>query len=273
MRFQSRPSAAAFLSLGATSLLAVCSFATLSTMAGCGVIADVVAGLEPPTGDLGRVDLVTAPSTNDVLAWGCHEWFGATTCQLFGFASQPSDQEMLFSFDLVFDLFNPNENVPIPLVELLLGVTVLEDANLGAVCITFCDPDSDDECVPERNAEGSCEIEEATDVQQAGDIIPTVEDLVDIAQSVASGDVDNSEWRTIPPQQDTEAHIQFDFGIATMLNLAEDMIVGAVDDALNGEAPNIDIPYTAEGSMFFQAPELGRYALGFGPFEDTWQLN
>ena len=35
---------------------------------------------------------------------------------------------------------------------------------------------------------------------------------------------------------------------------------------------NLKIPYTMDGTLFFDIPTLGRKALGFGPWDDDWKL-
>jgi hypothetical protein len=220
-----------------------------------------VLGVQPPTAELNRVDLVQSPSAEDMALYACDGYCGAA----------PRKQDLLFSFDLVFDLENPNLDLPIPLVELLLGLNVLDDTNLGAVCISFCDPDSAD-CVPGVNAEGACDAGDARNVDEPADLVPTIDDMVGLAESAASGSIDNTDWKTIPPGEGMEAHIQFDLGVDPMLDITEDLLGQAAEDFLHGDNVSFDIPYIVEGSLFFDAPELGRYALGFGPFEDTWEL-
>jgi hypothetical protein len=178
----------------------------------------------------------------------------------------------LFSFDLVFDLRNPNESIPIPLVELLLGFSVFDGQNLGGACLSFCDPDAED-CVATTSAVDAC-TEDADTIDDAGDIVPTIDDLFELAETVASGDLDldNMDWRYIPAKSNVEAHIQFDFDIDVMLDLADELVFDAVDDLLASRPVKLDIPYTADGSMFFDVPELGRKAIGFGPFSDLWVI-
>lgn len=266
---------AALGSVALTGAVSAAALATMTVSAGCDVVKDVLDGVELPTGGLNRVDLVKSPTTNQLIAWECAELFGQSFCSTLGFQDAPSPPELQFSFDLVFDLANPNPDFPIPLVEILMGFVVLQEQNLGAVCVSFCDPDQED-CEPAQDAPGACEVDDATGVQQAGDIIPTVDDLVGIAEGIATGsagDADNGEWRVIPGGGDVEAHIQFDLGIDIMLGLAEELLGDAVDDVIDGRAVSVDVPYTVDGTLFFEAPEINRYAFGFGPWDDTWVLD
>lgn len=246
----------------------------LSFSAGCDVLEDVLDGVQLPVAGMNRVDLVRSPTTDQLLSWQCTELFGTSLCSTVGLQDAPSAEDLQFSFDLVFDLSNPNPDLPIPLVEILLGFLVFEESNLGSVCVSFCDPD-EQACEPAQDVPGACEIDEATDVQQAGDILPTVDDLVGLAEDLVQGSGelgDNGDWRVIPGGGETEAHIQFDLGLDTMLDLADELLGQAVDDVFAGRGVSLDIPYTVDGSLFFEAPEVPRMALGFGPWDDTWIL-
>ena len=180
---------------------------------------------------------------------------------------------MRFAFDIVFDLQNNNEKVPIPLVEILLGTRVYENQDLGTVCISFCDPDVE-ECTPDADAEAACDVESVQEVKDPVDLVPTVDELTNLAESALAGEleINNEDYRVIPAQQSIETHILFDFNIATMLGLGENILVDLAEDFLDNRTPAIDIPYSMEGNLFFNVPEMGRYAAGFGPLSDTWVI-
>lgn len=241
----------------------------LPLLAGCDAVTDAL-GVKAPTAELARVDAVRQPTVDELVGYGCSELFGKSFCEGTGI-DVPPKSDLLFSFDLVFDLTNNNRDLPIPLVETLLGFTAFEDANLGAVCISFCDPDEED-CVPGVNEVGACDTEGATDVQGPEDLVPTVEELVGLAEDAAEGDLDNGDWRTIGPDETIEAHIRFDLGIDPMLQIADELLVDAADDALSGRNVKVDVPYIVEGTLFFDVPELGTHLVGFGPFDDTWVI-
>jgi hypothetical protein len=238
-------------------------------LGGCEVLDDIADGVEAPTAALERVDLVHAPEVDELAAWQCYEAFSDVVCQTGGLSSKPKKNQLKYSFDLVFDLGNPNESIPIPLVELLLGMDVYEGNNLGRACVSFCDPDVED-CAPAIDAEGACQADEAEDVDSFEDIIPTVEDLVDIGEAVMGDDLDNGDWRWVNGGESVEAHIQFDLDADVMLDLGDELINDALDDVLAGRNIKLEVPYAADGSVFFDVPELGRKAIGFGPAENTW---
>ena len=243
------------------SLLAL----TATQSMGCDEIAKAL-GVSMPSVALNRVDLVDAPSASQALSWSCFEFMGVCPG-----LSKPSAEAMNFSFDVVFDMTNENRSLPIPLVEILLGISVFENEDLGAMCISFCDPDEED-CAAERDAEGACDVESADVVDSASDLVPNGSDLADLATGSSSDDEDNSEFRVIPAGESIEAHIQFDLDGETAMGIGERAVVDAVSSALSSGKFKLEVPYEVEGNLFFDVPKKGRYAVGFGPFESAWTL-
>ena len=112
----------------------------LALLGGCEALEDLADGVEPPEAALNRVDLLGAPTATQLVAWQCEETLGTLACDGLGLPPAPGPKKLTYKFDLVFDLSNPNPELPIPLVEALVGVDVFSDNNLGAACISFCDP-------------------------------------------------------------------------------------------------------------------------------------
>lgn len=235
---------------------------------------------QPPTAALKTVNLTARPTNQQLASWYCHDLVGGNpltdgTCAGF-FGARPQKLDLTFSFELVFDLGNPNA-FPIPLVELLLGLAVFEGedaAELGAVCVSFCDPEAED-C--DQSAEGACVADK--EVDEVEDFVPTVEDLIRIAVGAAAGTLDdNLKFRFIPAAQNgtpgaTEARIRFDMGVDAVLGILEKLVADSADEFLQGESPAFDIPYNASGSVFFDLPVLGRHALGYGPLNGLFSLD
>lgn len=239
---------------------------------GCAILEDVADGVKAPKSSLNRVDLLHAPTALELVSWQCEPLLGANFCGSLGLPATPTADDLMYSFDLVFDVRNPNSKVPIPLVEVLIGMNVIDTANLGTACISFCDPD-EEACEPAVNAEGACEVDESDQLKGPEDLIPTVDDLIDLADDAVSGELgENGAWRYIPGGSTVEAHIQFDLASDVMLQLADFLVEEALDDLIAGRNLKIDVPYATEGTVFFDVPELGRHAAGFGPWEDTWVL-
>ena len=259
--------------LSASSMVMMAATAGVVGITGLGLVgcAELVGKVAPPGAEFVGIDLVDHPSAKQVARWGCFEVLG-NTCKAWPLQlSKPYKSSMLFSFDIVFDLSNNNEKIPIPLVEILLSTTVFDDENLGAVCISFCDPE-EESCESSTNAEGACDAEGAEEIKTAADIVPTVDELQELATDVATGEFDNSEFRTIPAMGAVEAHIQFDFNIDTMLGLMGHIFEDAGRDIFNGRSISVKVPYSMDGTLFFNIPSMGRHAIGFGPVEDSWKL-
>jgi hypothetical protein len=238
-------------------------------LGGCEQLEGIL-DVKAPKAALNRLDLTKNPSVEQMAGWGCEEFVGQQLCDVVGL-NKPNKTQMQFSFDIVFDLTNPNDNLPIPLVETLLGFTAFDAANLGSICVSFCDPEVED-CAPSINAVGACDPKGANDVDSPEDLIPSVEDLLELGEAVAEGELDNGDWRVIKGGQTLESHIQFDLGIDPFLDIADELVEQAVDDFVSDRPIKLDIPFTAEGTLFFDVPELGREAIGFGPFDDVWTL-
>ena len=248
--------------------------ASTTAMMGCEAVEKVAGKIVAPGASLSRVDLITAPSGKEFARYACYHLFdlGRTICSpIVGNNINPDNME--FAFDIVFDLENNNEKVPIPLVELLLGTTVYDNEDLGTVCISFCDP-NEEECVSDTDAETACDVENADEISSPADLVPSVEDLTNLAQrSIEEGGIaSNDEFRVIPAQESIEAHIQFDFNIATILDLGETVIRNLWEDVRDGREPSTVIPYAMEGNLFFNVPEMGRFAAGFGPLPGEWDI-
>jgi len=187
--------------------------AGLLLCSGCSLVEDIAKGnlkVEAPFGGLRTVELVTAPTADDMFAWSCFEYGGGNaTCGLLGFDAKPKRNAMGFSFDLIFDLFNPNSAFPIPLVDLLLGINVYDDQNLGVICVSFCDPEEED-CSGET-AEDACAVDEADEIKGIDDFIPDVDDLLDIGKEIADGSFDdNLAFRVIPAYDEGQCHPKAD---------------------------------------------------------------
>lgn len=255
-----------------TSLVLSLSIACLTgtVLVGCDAIKEGVGRIVPPGAEFIGVELIEHPSPKELARWGCYQFVGDAACEAANL--NPINKNKLgFTFDVGFDLSNNNDRVPIPLVEILLATSVYDGENLGSVCVSFCDSNAE-ECTPEANAEGACDADNAEDVTTPGDIVPTVDELTEIATDVANGEFNNGEFRVIPANDSIESHIIFDFNVDTMLSLTEHLVVDLAEDLIAGDDLSLDIPYTMDGTLFFDVPQMGRHAIGFGPINDTWDL-
>jgi hypothetical protein len=281
---------------------------------------------QAPSAELASVALVEQPGYDRLAAYFCGDFAGGSAvgqaaCTL-AFGAAPAKADLKFGFDTVFQLHNPN-SFPVPLVELLLAFNVFDGdqaAQLGTVCVSFCDPDSGDCGDPSQ----ACRAPDKT-VRDITDFVPTVDDLIRIANNLVNGDGldDNLKFRVIPAREaqacreagedcapgqadgkdalccggectpvpdgcrpgrgpdgrwcalcagSAEAHVRFELGIDPLLSILGTVAQRSADSLVAGERPDLDIPYRAEGTLFFDVPVLGRFALGFGPLASRWSL-
>jgi hypothetical protein len=253
------------IALASPAVLGLGMLSLAATSSGCATVAKAL-GFAWPSIDLNRVDLVDGPSASQALSWSCFEFVGFCPG-----LDEPSDAEMDMSFDVVFDMTNESTRFPIPLVEILMGVAVFDDEELGAMCISFCDPEEED-CTPATDAEEACDVAGADKVEKASDLVPNATDLASLATGSADGETDNGEYRVIPAGESIEAHIQFDLAGATAMGIGEQAVKEAVSSALSSGKFKLEVPYEVEGNVFFEVPERGRYVTGFGPLEGSWEL-
>jgi len=235
---------------------------------GCELLEGAEGVIVPPEGELVGVELVRAPNALQVLAWQCNELGLGVLCAPVG--PRPQDQDLLVGFDIDFDVQNPNVTVQVPMVEALVGMTVFEATNLGSVCVSYCDPQQDEDCRAETNPPGGCEG--GDDVLTPEDLVPTVDDLLSLAVDQDDGTYDNSQWRTLRAGDTTRITLGFELAPDTLLPLADDVLGSALDSLLAGGEPSLEIPFSTQGTLFFDVPQIGRRAVGFGPFQDQWVL-
>ncbi|MBU0553397.1 hypothetical protein KKF91_20250 [Myxococcota bacterium] len=155
---------------------------------------------EPPTASLAALNLLEYPSEMQLGAYYCNDLLGNTwdACVSF-FGKIPKKSELKFSFETVFELGNPN-TFPVPTVELLLALDVFEgakQAELAALCVSFCDPQAE-VCDGGPNPE-ACRVEEGQDIME---FEPTINDLLELAVKAATEGAgafdDNLGFKVIP---------------------------------------------------------------------------
>ncbi len=285
-----------------TRLLSAVALAAALPLAGCELLeGEGIGGVEPPdppSAELRTVALLERPSNTQLGAWYCHDFadgnfLAETGCEV-AFGRRPNKPDLKFVFEISFDLGNPN-GFPIPMVEILLALNVFEgvdQAALGAICVSFCDPANGADCDLAR--EDACQPPDKT-VRGVEDFLPTVDDLIRIANDAVTGELfedENLSFRVIPaagvdqcaegqagdeltgecPGR-AEAFVRFELGIDAMLGILEVVAQDSVDEVLEGDAPAFDIPYSALGTLFFNVPVLGRHAIEFGPHTGVWSLD
>lgn len=250
--------------------------------AGCPLVQEDGSGPDipfVPTAELRQVALTEKPSYEILGAHFCHDFAGGNPllgagCTGF-FGRAPVREALRFGFTTTFSLQNDN-SFPVPLLEMLLALDVFEGTGqsaLGAVCVSFCeDPAAGceqpvDPCVADNDIDG------------LDDFVPDIDDLIGIAVGAINGDdpdldpLGNLGLRYIPANGETETAVRFELDIDAMLGLIGELVDQSSDEILAGASPSFDIPFKAEGSLFFQLPVLGRNAIDYGPFDGAWSLD
>ncbi len=244
--------------------------------------------VEAPALELQRVELVQAPSEYQLASYYCHRELGTgitgmLVCQEAlnlppAPSIDPTDPNSLrFAFDVVFEVTNPND-FPIPVVELLVELGVFEgrlERNLGAMCVAFCAPDAAD-CRLET--EGACSTDDFPEGGTAGlqiDPVAVVEGLIDLISGEGDGPWYGNELiRTVPAGGAMSMVVGVRIGVEPMLAILEQAIFSDAnwDRLARGEVPEVVIPYSLEGFLWFEVGRLGRVWVRFGPLEGEWDL-
>lgn len=230
---------------------------------------------------LGEISLTASPTATDVAAWYCPDIIpdviGVPSHVLCAaiphIGPKPPEHRMQFHFEIKYLLDNPN-NFPVPTTEILAAIEVFKGrdaAELGAVCVTLCNPD-DFACNGEPGA-NDCkddinDIETIDDLKQAAVIA-----LITLATDAATGNVENRLRREIPAgAKNFEVNVRFSLGLNAMIDIMRTFVDQFVESMYKGGAIAFEIPVSVRGTLWFEVPYLGRIALPYGPLEDTWVL-
>ncbi|MFT7624201.1 MAG: hypothetical protein ACI9WU_003388 [Myxococcota bacterium] len=228
-----------------------------------------------PELELTDTTLVSSPTVQDIAAWYCpliNPDPTGLTCQL-ALGPAPAEHEMQFHFELRYLVDNPNE-FPIPTTEILAAINVFEgtaSVELGAVCTVLCN-EGDIACTGEPG-ENSCKSDIA-DIESIGDLEHRVVDLIFLTLDAAiNGELENLFVRMIPAgSENFEVRVRFSLGVNAMIDIMRNLVNELVADVLSGATLAFEIPFSVRGTLWFEVPVLGRIALGYGPFADTWVL-
>lgn len=227
-----------------------------------------------PKLDLADSALVAYPNAMQIAAWYCPEVIPDPTgilCSPLG--PRPQKHEMQFHFELRYLIDNPN-NFPVPTTEILAAINVFEGrqtAELGAVCTVLCN-EGDFACTG-APGENSCKSD-VNDIESIDDLKDRLGGLLILTVDAAiNGDLENLLVRSIPAGAERfEVRVRFSLGIDAMIDIMATLVDQLVNDLLAGKGIQFEIPYSVRGTLWFEAPLLGRIALGYGPFKDTWVI-
>ncbi|MDB4983187.1 MAG: hypothetical protein JWM82_3939, partial [Myxococcales bacterium] len=234
--------------------------------------------LTPPKVTFQGATLVQSPASRTYAAYYCPDVINAPygtsglVCQQF-FGPRPPANAMQVAFDLHFHIANPNQ-VPVPLASALAAATVFPAAGnekLGALCISLCPPDVVG-CAggPSTSA---CEAS-SRDVHSMADFVdkslPAL--LISTGVAIANGQTPTFTLPPVTAASEIDVVVRYAFGPEQLLAIMRDLAVQSVSQLKKGQVPNLAIPFRLEGTVFFDAGSLGRFAVGWGPTTGTWQL-
>ena len=222
----------------------------------------------PPSVRVVSTQLARAPGRRDIGLYYCMQRAPTPLiCRAFG--PLPTDEDLRFAFDVELEFQNPTQQA-MPVVQALFAFTAfpesLEEENLGAVCMSFCEDPAN--CT--ASAESACQSTE-----------PEIRDLDDFRNaargfliSVAMGErrFEDLRIRTIEPGETMRMVVRLEIAHEQMMRLIQASIGGAIEGVTSGQVPEITIPFQLEGSAWVTVEGFGRLAAGFGPIRDEWNL-
>jgi hypothetical protein len=260
------------------SLLLSLALAALPFTA-CGLIANLppgmtLADIKPPQVSFMGATLAAAPSQQALAAYYCPVKInvplgGALICeQLFG--PRPTPAALTTSFDLRFRVANPNR-IPLPVASVLAAVTIFPGAGnqkLGAVCLQLC---SEPGCTP-RTTTDACQSS-ARDIRSLSDFTAAAPGLLfATGLALANGQPPSFSLPPLNAEAETDVIARFSFGPTELLGAMEALLAQSASELRAGRIPSLDIPFSVEGTIWFDAGSLGRIAVPYGPVAGVWAL-
>lgn len=185
---------------------------------------------------------------------------------------QPRPEQLAFEFGVTITARNPND-IPIPALDILLAMTLFqgqEAEGLGAICVSMCGQ-GDPACTGAPKP-GACTAQQ-NDVRRIEDFAARVPGL--IAGLVTGQTSIEQELRksTIVAKGDLRLDLAFTMGIEQMLRIIQKLSNRFVDGLLKGQQIALDIPVSAQGTVFVELPIVGRLGVGYGPLQTSWRVD
>jgi len=234
-------------------------------------------GIKPPSITFTGATLVSTPSRQQLAAYYCPDLAqvplgGAPLlCQgLFG--PRPSAESMAIAFDARLKIQNPNE-IPLPLATLLAAVTVYPGASnqqTGATCVQLC-PGGPGTCAA-QNPATACQSS-SRDIRSLNDFANAAVGLVvSNGLAAAAGQPPSFTAPTVAASGELEVVARFSLAPAQILRVMRQLAEQSVNDLQQGRAPSFAIPYTLEGTIWFDGGSFGRVAIPWGPASGIWTI-
>ncbi len=240
---------------------------------GCGLLDEFTQsdGSTPPAVQASQLQLRKRPSITQLASYYCPIVITDPMLRL-GCAFLPSvtQADLAFQFGISITMHNPN-NVPVPALDVLLALKLFQGQDteaLGAICLSLCgamDPTCDGKPKP-----GACASTQ-TDIRNLDDFAARIPSLIsDIVSGNAEQELRKS---TLLAGGDVNLNLSFDLGLTQAINVFQKTAVQYVTTLLSGGTPMLSVPVSAEGSVYFNLPVVGRLGVAYGPLTSTWQID
>jgi len=235
-------------------------------------LPDAAGTEQPPAVTATPITLRHGPSLGDLGAYYCplvvNDPFVRLGCAV-ALGPQPRRNSLVFEFGFTMNIHNPND-FPVPAADVLVALTLFEGVDaeaVGAICVSFCGQ-NDPTCTGAPRP-GACQL-------QAGDLL-TIDDFVraipGLIQDIASGRAaEELRKSTIFAGGDVSIDLSFVLGVDQALSVFQKTAYAYVDDYLAGRQASLSVPVSAEGTVFFRLPVLGRIGVGYGPLQGVWNI-
>lgn len=241
---------------------------------GCEILDSATGSAQIPTMEYKNTALLKSPTTGQVASYFCPAALGEFACTS-ALGASPAKEDLRFDFELTFGVNNPN-TIPIPTISMLLATTLFPTASaeeLGAVCVTFCDP-GEEGCTG-QGAKEDCRADDQDQLDSFDDFLDkTTENLVNVVTGVDNPYDDNVSIKTIPANGSKDIKVVFTLGVDPMTNILSQVAGQYVDSFVSGATDtSLEVPYSMRGTLWFDLPfNYGRFGAGFGPYDDLWSL-
>ncbi len=255
--------------------LTVLSTLALGSGLGCDQLLGAATGdptTVPPAVQVGALELRHGPSIEQLAAYYCPKVISDPIVSIgcaVALGAPPARSQLVFEFGLTLNIHNPND-VPVPTADVLVALTLFDGVDaeaLAAICVSLCGTDNP-ECDGTPRP-GACMARQ--------DDIFTIEDFVSaipgLIEKIATGEAaEELKKSTILAGGDVSITLAFYLGVDQALNVFEKTATAYVEDELAGRTGSLSVPVSAEGTVFFDLPVLGRLGVNFGPFRTSWSV-
>ena len=242
-------------------------------LGGCGLLDEFTQsdGSTPPTVQASQLQLRKRPTITQLASYYCPIVITDPMLRL-GCAFLPSvtQAELAFQFGINITMHNPN-NVPVPALDVLLALKLFQGQDteaLGAICLSLCgamDPTCDGKPKP-----GACSSTQ-TDIRNLDDFTARIPSL--ISDIISGNALQELRKSTLLAGGDVNLNLSFELGLTQALNVFQKTAVQYVTTLLSGGTPMLSVPVSAEGSVYFNLPVVGRLGVAYGPLTTTWQID